>query len=387
MGASSSISPDGGSLTAKYGHLLIKTDKITYKAGETVTGYIYTYLFQEIPADKLYLRLKGREHTEIKTQGKKHSNHHLTQKTIFLDSVVPIQIQSTTLKGQNAIPFAFVLDDNLPTTFLSKGHKYYADVRYRLEVFVEPLVKGEPKLKYKHEIAVHQPVQFPAHLKEERDIPLKGMCCCGSPPLIPMKAIADKRVVYPGEVINLDIAIDLTNIKATCEKVIVNLFHIIMLDVGMQGSKRILQNKALLELPGRRSGEVAKIQAQLRVPYLFYGPPIKSGYLSGMIDSLKDESGLISCPMRSKNIHACTFIQVMPKFVGYDYSWPALFVPIDILYPEIPVAPLTTPPDWYPQQHATNNLVFNVKDKNAKKRIPYDDKLDPTPFSLYGIWQ
>lgn len=134
--------------TAKYGQVYLRTEKLFYDCGETVTGEIYLNIIYNYPGDELVLKITGSERVNW-AENKKGlpSFMNLNRGYVNLDeyelgrehyiSMLPDQVTEKYYKnsivkfkiplfrwlgnhvpsGQFVFPFSFVIPQNIPESF------------------------------------------------------------------------------------------------------------------------------------------------------------------------------------------------------------------------------------------------------------------------------
>jgi len=134
---------------------------------------------------------------------------------------------------------------NGPTTrscsniFPEKKHRFLADITYHLEAILHPLSPNQPKLKYKHKIAINEPPTMLAQTQNlSKTTALSSWCCSkGSANLF---CSFQKNVYVPGEVANVQIELDNRSSQLTCTSINFRLKQVVKLRTHQHETERTI---------------------------------------------------------------------------------------------------------------------------------------------------
>jgi hypothetical protein len=360
---------------ARYGQVYCQTDKSAYFGGETVTGRIYLNLFLPYPGNQLFLKLKGREavhfvqqrtenyHVEengVRVMKTRHIDELFEEKHDVIKMTVPMYTWATLLPGQYTIPFAFMLPGSLPSSFHQEGHRYLANVSYRLEAILEPSFKNEPRLKCKQPFVVRQPVKN-AQQGHSGEISTKlTSCCCCSKGSNVLTAQFEKNFYAPGEVAQVVMKLDNTESKSDNTRIAFTLKQRLHLSARGRKDDRVL-TKVERDLPGIKAGSASDSNfIAINLPAFQGGDyyKTKTWNMTHHLINLKESPEILNSATRSKLITSEYFLEVSCPMSGCCVGTPAISAPIEIYYPELTFAPVVVPQNWHPQEVGQVNVAF-----------------------------
>ena len=174
---------------SEYGGMYIQTDLPYCISGSTVTGKIYIQIYKQFPAERLILKIEGKEKwkwTETRTRTVGHGEHkrHETYEVKFDESHIVFNFNQVIYyfnngwipPGQYVYPFSFVLPKECPASSYYTGtNKSVAFIRYSCKGIFDAADYTHIKdIKYKCRLVVRQvPSQIYENLyaeQEKRDI-------------------------------------------------------------------------------------------------------------------------------------------------------------------------------------------------------------------------
>ena len=184
-----------GNSKSEYGGMFIQTDLPYCIAGTTVTGKIYIQIYKQFPAEKLILKIKGKEiwtwtETITRTVGYGEDRRyeeikikHFERHNVFdFNHVIYNFISGWIPPGQYVFPFSFVLPKECPaSSYYTGANKSVAFIRYSCKGICDAghhtLIKD---LKYKCRLVVrHVPANIHKNLYAEQETEIfKCWCWC-----------------------------------------------------------------------------------------------------------------------------------------------------------------------------------------------------------------
>ena len=218
----------------KLGKVDVQFAKPFYVVGEHVHGSVYVEAHEELPVEKLYLKIKGKEKVEweehwnepiyeeqhgeeglVRVQvGEEHHEKEYDEKDEFFKLKIQMGGEGVIPAGQHAFPFSF----NLPThskkgqplggSFKYKdGHagfsgcrevrKLKAKIEYSAKVCVD--LDDEKDLEKKVDLTIFEKpthmVDMPQGSREENVM----FCCCVNKGAVSIRAMCNKTYFAPGE--------------------------------------------------------------------------------------------------------------------------------------------------------------------------------------------
>jgi hypothetical protein len=360
---------------ARYGQLYCQTDKSAYFGGETVTGRIYLNLFLPYPGNQLFLKLKGREAVHFVQQ--RAENYHVQEngqrvmKTRYIDELfeekhdvvkmtVPMYTWATLLPGQYTIPFSFMLPGNLPSSFHQEGHRYLANVSYRLEAILEPSFKSEPRLKSKQPFVVRQPVKNAAQGHAAEITTQLTACCCCSKGANTLSAQFEKNYYAPGETAQVVMKLDNTKSSSDNTRIAFTLKQKLNLTARGRHENKVL-TKVQRDLQGIKAGSASDSNfIAINLPAFQGGDyyKTKTWNMTHHLVNLKEIPDILNSATRSRLITSEYYLEVSCPMSGCCVATPAISSPIEIYYPEFQFQPISVPQNWHPTEVGCVNVAF-----------------------------
>ena len=360
---------------ARFGSLFIQTDKSTYFGGDTVTGKVYLNLLMPFQGNQLFLKLRGKEFCAFtQTQQQSYTeNENGVQVTKQRDVDVPYDETRDIIKlkvpmytwpvllpGQYTIPFAFMLPNDLPSSFHQEGHKHVGDISYVLSAMLAPFTKGQTKLKYRQTFVVRQPIKS-AMQGVGNEIRTNLTACCSGKGSNVLKAKFEKNYYAPGEIAQVIMQLDNTQSQLRNVSMIFALKQRLTLKAkGKDFSK--VASKVSRTLDGVPAGGASDSNfISVNLPTFQGGDytVIKTLNLLEYLKSLKDNDDVLNSATKGKLITSEYFLEVSCPMDGCCAPTPSISCPIEIYYPEIQLYQPPVPSGWAPQEISCVNVSFS----------------------------
>jgi hypothetical protein len=359
----------------RYGHIFLQTDKVSYTAGETVTGRIYLNMFLPYQGNQLSLKLKGKEVAHILEQTSMtrevERNGQVQMETYYVDTeyndkhnvikmVVPVHQWANFMPGQYTIPFAFMLPANIPGSFHQRGHRYLADINYHLEAIMEPFDrKHTPRLKFRQNFVVKEPIKSIVHGASSEITTNVSACCSGKGTNV-LRVQFEKNYYTPGEIAQVIMQLDNTKcqinntalaftlkqnltINAAGRTISRNLVKVQRSLPGIPSGQASSQSFMALNLPPFRGEEYKKIK--------FYNLP--TFLLEG-----QENNEIMTCSTNGKHVKSEYYLEASCPMEGCCATTPTISLPLQIYFPEFQPVVAQTPQNWNPQVFDCVNVAF-----------------------------
>jgi len=395
MGSNGSKNKD--QKAAKMVEMLVKTDKTTYFAGDTVTGRVYIYILQAYYCKKLILRLKGKESIHFLDQGddKRHREHGLLAKgtkrdlreesNLIINKAETLYEWDTEVKPDAyEIPFSFMVPKDLPSSFSQEANGLVANIRYRIEAILEPCnPKKDPKIKSKQNIIVRQGVQnAQQNVQSSVNTNLTTLCCLSAGNQA-IRVHFDKNYYCPGERAKLKIDLDNLRSSLKTKNITITLNQSLFLS-----TKKKTTNWRYNKLTTTINGPAAKKSNSYLVELVLPAFQNANNEFKKMVPkervkqliSLLNNPNILNSSVRSRLITSEFFITITCEMDGSCTQIPTLSCPIEIYHPEeIEARDVVAPPDWNPHVMEPVNIAFG----SAGMPIPSPQMLySPTTDTL-----
>ncbi len=212
----------------------VRTEKVSYLAGETVKGSVYVMCQSGIQATGVFLRVKGCErvyYTERRTGRDMEDRDRTYQDEVsFFNVTMPLLTspQNILSPGQYQIPFSFTLPYSLPGVFpeeegINGSETYRCAIEYEVLVYVEVPGVFSNNIKHRQLLAVTASMD-PKAIHAETVEAIKKVCflCCIPRGEIWMRASMNQSHYRPGE--TATIVLEMNNgSKAAIEHVTLRL--------------------------------------------------------------------------------------------------------------------------------------------------------------------
>jgi len=378
--------------TSQYGDIYFKTDKTAYYAGETVTGTIVLNLISHYPGNKLFLRLKGTEHTHL-VQLEKRGDHHEEIKYSDYNEIIKqsllVHLFETLSPGQFVIHFSFLLPLNLPPSFYQQGHRYLAALEYQLEVFLEPYQNTDPKMKYKQPVTLrektlHKISEEPAHVTTQ----LKTCGCCKQGSNL-LTARFEKNCYSPAENAQVSMHLDNSGTSLKNRKIVFALKQ--RLEVHAGGNSIIKEVvKVKQELPGiikgsqTNQGSLAILLPRFPTDTDFKRDVDKKNPSKGTLLGFKENKDVITSTTRGSLISSSFFLEVSCPMSGCCSVVPKALCQIAIYSPDFQLPVVTAPQDWQPLTMDSINLVFPPCENGMNEPFSKDQNANMVEAKMIG---
>lgn len=233
-----------GNDVTEYGSIFVKLSKDSYSPGEQVSGVILLHLKSDHNDPKVWLQINGHEKLEIaesrlatitlgsedhmmKREGRPLFDYRLPA-YIFRGSFIPA--------GSYTIPFSFILEKDIPSSFEYNFEMHdeecIVQVEYHISAQIEEFGTKNYMLEYDMRFAVNQAVDYTeARIREEVSGRVKS-CFCFDRGYLDVVAELDKNVYSPNETATLTLEIDNSESKVSIEKINVALYQELKIQVG-----------------------------------------------------------------------------------------------------------------------------------------------------------
>jgi len=363
---------------AKFGQIYLQTDKATYFAGETVTGKVYLHLVTPYPGHQLFLKIKGTESTHFVRQKQEHidtqqrksrliNTLNQEKREIIKKSVLLHRWQTSNLQpAQYEIPFAFLLPQDLPSTFYQEGYKHLAQISYRIEVILMPTaIKKDPRIKYKQNLIVRQPVKNALQSVENSIRTKLTTCSCCNNGFNLLTAHFEKNFYCPGETARVIVSLNNSQSKLDNTMIRFNLKQKFIIKAKGKEQVRVL-TKGEKELKGIPSkSPIYQSAIDIQIPS-FQGAEeyqkMKKRDLLKHILSLHDNNNVLNSTTRSILVTSEYYLEITCPMDGCCVATPTISCPIEIYYPEAKIQPIQEqiqiPETWSPNEIDCVNVAF-----------------------------
>jgi len=380
----------------KYGDLFLQTEKLVYTAGETVTGKVYLNLISAFPSNKLMLRFKAQQginivvatdqtkEKEVYVEKNLHSKNHAIIKDIielhtWEESEIPV--------GQYIVPFSFLLDSNLASSFCQDGPYFHGHIIYKLEAYLESSVEnGGLKLKYKQKLKITEIIKPDGMTNKEVNKQFKKSCfCINSGGSVVLKASLDKTCFHFGEIIKIDVIFDPSRSFVTCHQLSATVIQKTVLkttdktreaevdavevkvprvDVRRQPSKQTIK----IKLP-----DASDIDQEARNPSKKYA----------LLQIKSDKNEISQTTTMNANLTSTFRLEVCACLQNYEKNADRLvkiIFPINIVYAKADIVPQVKEPEkWEPKVLSTANIVFPFNRLNPNELNRFKTIKTPIP--------
>jgi hypothetical protein len=328
------------------------------------------------PGNQLFIKLKGKESVHLAVQQARNyaimENGIEVQKTDWYEELfeekhhiinmtVPLYTWGTLIPGQYIVPFSFMIPSALPSSFYQEGHRYLANINYHIEAILQPFMLNEPRLKYKQNFIVRQPLTNVGN-GHGQTITTQLSACCSSKGSNVLKVNFEKNYYAPGETAQVIMQLDNTQSQIANSRIAFTLNQKLTLRAGAQSQVKN-HIKVERDLPGVPAGGASTSNLiALNLP-AFQGGDYKktrSYVLTEYLVNLKEDNNVLNSCTKSQFITSEYCLSVSCPMEGCCANTPAAICPIEIYYPEIQLAQVYAPNGWQPQQLDNVAVAFQM---------------------------
>ena len=368
--------------SSRDGHIYVQFDQRSYYPGETVTGRICLHLVNQVSGATLLLKMNAHEkvllsetiHTTHKRNDR--TEHQTTyklkdEKQEFVNFSYPVYTWDHILPGQYAIPISFLLPQNLPGSFYSKGSGFLSEISYYVTA---ELVKGisarnnrdDEKLLCKEKFHVKSGITRPpgANAKEAY---LGIKTCCKKQGNVGLVMTLKKDILGVGEKVRVVVDIDNTN----CNIDIHSVFCEIVQSVTLKAQGKTVRKEVSAQ---RQTGSsVAKGQTSEQIFELTF-PECQEGEIDENLGKNRTDTAYKLAhqgfPQNTSILttkgHLIESTHQIRVYCSMDKSCttsPSLCVPITLIKEQIQDEAMYAPPlEWNPEVLSSVNIAANFQD-------------------------
>ena len=206
------------------GYIYVKTDQPYYYPGGTVTGHIYIRADEEMEADEIEIKVKGKEKCSFFRD--EHVDHETEEgiqtetirvkekmKQEILDYRATIwHFDEPLMPGDYTVGFEFTLPEHLPSTIMmNKKHEHDGEkavVQYSIKATLKRKGWFDKPIKYKQLLTIHEPpVEFKQDEYITQQVALTEWCCMDKGTCT-LETQFSKNVFYANETAMANVRVD-----------------------------------------------------------------------------------------------------------------------------------------------------------------------------------
>ena len=389
-------------LASQFGTLYVQTDKPSYFAGEEITGTLFLNLQETYPADKIKIKIKGKERTlliwfEDMGPGPHHHHpppdrrppwdrphgpprrrmEHIEREDApciyHVHTVFDAKAGGPMPPGQYSFPFSFKLPLNIPGTFHHVEQNLSASIRYTIEGFIETVGNLAPRIKYKSRFTVRQPPMVSGDSVGGKSTTKVVCCgCCLPYGTVDIRANFEKNVYQPNETARAQIEVDNSHSSVDLKDIRLELRQTITIKARYRTETRTQVVASSTGLNFLRSKEKSTILQESMV--LPPSPNVKDifNFDIGFIKNAPMFSKqFISSTTTGKLIQSTFVLNVRATSDALCTNDPEVNTPCHIIYPDYQLPIWQKPPEWHPKVYAPVVIAVQPESGYAQLQSGY----------------